>query len=210
MTMPYSTCCQIDADMLPACYRHIMVRPECHLSLLSFTESGLSIYWGRKTERHPGKKRGTFQLLSYYGPNHPQVTSARSSPGGKPLFNAKMFKSFHTSRLLLPEPSSSRHLKRKRGVLSKLTSLFQRQSTTPLGYSYVQFQLRRGLSGRSYDLQFDHKVPVFSLKQMINAGKLEYDYPVYWTPSLTEEKIDIASTTHPTRRLKKDKIGSFG
>lgn len=84
MTMPYSTCCQIDADMLPACYRHIMVRPECHLSLLSFTESGLSIYWGRKTERHPGKKRGTFQLLSYYGPNHPQVTPARSSPGGKP------------------------------------------------------------------------------------------------------------------------------
>ena len=82
MTMPYSTCCQIDADMLPACYRHIMVRPECHLSLLSFTESGLSIYWGRKTERHPG--RGTFQLLSYYGPNHPQVTPARSSPGGKP------------------------------------------------------------------------------------------------------------------------------
>ena len=84
MTMPYSTCCQIDADMLPACYRHIMVRPECHFSLLSFTESGLSIYWGRKTERHPGKKRGTFQLFSYYGPNHPQVTPARSSPGGKP------------------------------------------------------------------------------------------------------------------------------
>ena len=82
--MPYSTCCQIDADMLPACYRHIMVRPECHFSLLSFTESGLSIYWGRKTERHPGKKRGTFQLFSYYGPNHPQVTPARSSPGGKP------------------------------------------------------------------------------------------------------------------------------
>jgi hypothetical protein len=23
-----STCCQIDADMLPACYRHIMVRPD--------------------------------------------------------------------------------------------------------------------------------------------------------------------------------------
>lgn len=70
-------------------------------ALLSFTESGLSIYWGRKTERHPG--RGTFQLLSYYGPNHPQVTPARSSPGGKE--SPERGQRAHTTCLPLPEPA---------------------------------------------------------------------------------------------------------
>ena len=70
--------------------------------------------------------------------------------------------------------------------------MFRRQSTSLLGYSHVQF--RRG--SKSYDL---NEAPVYSLKQMVSAEILEYDYPVNWTKPLIlldemKEFQDIAGT----------------
>ena len=66
---------------------------------------------------------------------------------------------------------------------------------------YLLVPFARCLSS-SYELQFDHKTPILSLREMVNNGKLQYDYPVYWKNS--DELLDTVGK--PSRRLKKDKV----
>ena len=126
-----------------------------------------------------------------YGPNSiRRFTHSRSfmSHGCEPRLSPN-------GKMLSPVCCFSPHSMRT-GVISKPDFVFRRQSL-------VRYSLLLSCRGKSYDLQFNHQVPIYSLKQMISAGKLEYDYPVYWIKPLTEEGLDIASTAPLTRRVKK-------
>ena len=96
---------------------------------------------------------------------------------------------FRISRSLLSVSFSKRQLKPK-GVCLNLQSTLNGCSYSLGRDSYVQSL--RGFSSRSYDLQFNHTLPFYTTEQMVSAGKLEYDYPVYWGKPLTEEGIDFA------------------
>lgn len=120
-----------------------------------------------------------------------------------PSANARRFSPL--SHLPLPAATAMTYHTSTSCFLNKMPQYVPFKLKIACVYSYILFS--RCLTGKSYDLQFDHNLPVYSLEQMISSGKFQYDYPVYWRKS-----DDISDTVGKTagntltRKNKKDKM----